>query len=169
MEVTEEVSFPDTAENLEAHQKKTLIKQAAVWFRIDGHLDRLLTALKHLASLITRLAALTTRMESRAARGPPDYEMGSQAQPYVVYGGHIGPPQVREPSWQKYALGIVAVMVGLGIPSIGGILWSMNTKLEQQAGQTNLTIQRLDQVNEHLKATDQRVDTIERELWPHKH
>ena len=140
--------------------RATVVKQAMLWLRIDGHLDRMLTAAKHLAALIMR-------MENRIHHGPTDYETPTP-QPYVVYGGHIGPPP-RDPSWQKYALGIVAVVVGLGIPSIGGILWSMNTKLEQQAGQTNLTIQRLDQVDAHLKATDQRVDGIERELWPRKH
>src|SRR6185295_18504793 len=153
-----EGSFTDSADSQE---RNTLVKQAALWFRIHGILDRMLAA-------VNSLAALITRMENRTHRGPPDYEMGPNPQPYVVYGGHIGQPP-KEPSWQKYALGIVAVVVGLGIPSIGGILWSMNTKLEQQAGQANLTIQRLNQVDDHLKATDQRVDTIERELWPHKH
>lgn len=149
--VMEDASQPD-------QHKAILVKQATLWFRIHGLLDRMLAALKTMAALITR-------MENR--RGPQDHE-AQMPQPYVVYGGHIGPP-TREPSWQKYALGIVAVTVGLGIPSIGGILWSMNTKLEQQAGQVNMLIQRLDQVDAHLKATDQRVDTIERDLWPHKH
>ena len=153
-----EGSFTDSADSQE---RNTLVKQATLWLRIDGLLERSQMAARHLAALITR-------MENRTHRGPPDYETNVPTQPYVVYGGHMGPP-AREPSWQKYALGIVAVVVGLGIPSIGGILWSMNTKLEQQAGQNNLTIQRLNQVDDHLKATDQRVDTIERELWPHKH
>jgi hypothetical protein len=154
----EEGDLPSTDDNLEMIPAKI----GAIQFRIHGILDRMLAAVKNLAALILR-------MESRIPRGPMDYETPIPAQPYVVYGGHIGTPPAREPSWQKYALGIVAVVVGLGIPSIGGILWSMNTKLEQQAGQTNLTIQRLDQVDAHLKATDQRVDVIERELWPHKH
>jgi hypothetical protein len=150
----------EDASLLDQH-KSTLVKQAALWLRIDGLLDRSLTAAKHMAGLITR-------MENRTHRGPPDYEMGPNPQPYVVYGGHIGPP-AKEPSWQKYALGIVAVVVGLGIPSIGGILWSMNTKLAQQAGQTDLLNQRLDQQERHLESTDRHVDVIERELWPHKH
>lgn len=148
--------------------KTTLTKQAALWFRIDGHLDRMLTAVKH-------LAALTTRMENRGHHGPVDYEQNPQ--PYVVYGGHIGPPQRGEPSWQKYLLGIV---VGFGIPSIGGILWSMNTNQtetnvrlsrieERQLAEHNMTNQSLEQINQHFRATDGRVDAIERELWPHKH
>src|SRR6185295_13136610 len=88
----------------------TVVKLAALW------LDRSLTAAKRMANLITKMESHRTR------RGPPDYETVNP-QPYVVYGGHIGPPTTREPSWQKYALGIVAVVVGLGIPSIGGILW----------------------------------------------
>jgi len=140
----------------------TVVKLAALWLRIDGLLDRSLTAAKRMANLITK-------MEShRPRRGPPDYETVNP-QPYVVYGGHIGPPTTREPSLQKYALGIVAVVVGLGIPSIGGILWSMNMKLEQQAGQTNLINQRLEQQERHMESTDRHVDAIERELWPHKH
>lgn len=151
----------DAEELADASERGRLVKQAALWLRIDGLIDRFQGLAKH-------LAALTTRMENRThSRGPEDYETPIP-QPYVVYGGHIGPPG-REPSWQKYALGIVAVVVGLGIPSIGGILWSMNTKLEQQAGQTNLVMQRLDQQDAHMKATDQRVDSIEREIWPHKH
>lgn len=152
----DEGDFPHAPDNLESIPARIGVIQ----FRVHGLLDRMLAAARHLAALITK-------MENRTHRGPPDFEMGPNPQPYVVYGGHIGP--TRDPSWQKYALGIVAVVVGLGIPSIGGILWSMNTKLEQQAGQTNLTLQRLDQVDQHLKATDQRVEVIERELWPHKH
>jgi len=155
-ESAEEGDFPHVPEA----EKSTLTRQVVLWFRIDGLLDRSLTAAKQMVGLIMK-------MENHTPRGPRDYE-AQNPQPYVVYSGHVGPP-AREPSWQKYALGIVAVVVGLGIPSIGGILWSMNMKLEQQAGQANLTNQRLDQQERHLESTDRHVDAIERELWPHKH
>lgn len=152
-DAVEEGDFPHAPQ-----EKSTLIKQATMWFRIHGLLDRMLAAVKN-------LAALTMRMENRVQGPAPDYPPNQG--PWVFYGDRE--PTPREPSWQKYALGIVAVVAGLGIPSIGGILWSMNTKLEQQVGQTNLANQRLDQVDKHLEATDRQVEEIKREIWPHKH
>ena len=148
----EEAAFPDSADNLEVSAKQTLTKQAAIWFRIDGLLDRLLTALKHLAALIVR-------MESRSARGPPDFEMGPGV--YVDYGDRRLPPQ--EPSWQNSLLGkIVAPLIVLGIPAILVTLWNISSRMATMEADRNSQ-------EKHLEAHDKMLDEIERELWPHKH
>jgi hypothetical protein len=157
----EEAAFPDSSDNLETHQKKTLIKQAAVWFRIDSLLDRSLTAAK-------RLAALIARMESRSARGPPDYEMGPMpTAPYVVYGGHIGP--TKEPSWQNKVLSIVGSLLVAGILAIFAVLWAMNENIRDLRGDNRLVVQKQEAMEKHIEATDRDVAEIKREIWPHKH
>jgi hypothetical protein len=160
----EEISFPDTQENLEDNARKVLTKQAALWLRIDGHLHRMLAALKH-------LAALTTRMENREHGSPPgplDYEMRPRPGIYLDYSGH-GPTPTREPSWQKAIVGVTGALVVVGIPSIFGVLWAMNSRLSDLRGDNKVIVQRLDQQDEHLKATDRQVEEIKRELWTRKH
>ncbi len=158
----EEGSFPDSAENLETNAIKVITKQAALWFRIDGHLDRMLAALKHLAALITR-------MEHRASGPPPgpsDYPPPNQA-PWVYYGDRE--PIPREPPWQNKALSIVGSLLVAGILAIFGILWTMNSTLSELKGDGKMVTQRLDAQDKHLEATDRQVEEIKRELWPHKH
>jgi hypothetical protein len=155
----EEASFPDTQENLQDNARKVLIKQAAVWFRIDGLLDRLLTALKHLAALIVR-------MENRIPRGPSDYANENSKGIYVDYRG----PTPPEPSWQTTLLGkIVAPLIVIGIPAILAALWSMNSLLWELRGDNKMIVQRQDALDEHLKSTDRQVEEIKTALWPHKH
>ena len=165
-----EGSFPDTAENLESNAKQTLVKQAAMWFRIHGLLDRILTAVKHLASLISQHAALTSRMENRSTRGPEDFaqERGSHYGGY--YGGDQGPAPSREPTWQNSLLGkLASALIMLGIPAILATLWNMSSQLADLKGDNRLVVQRQDAMEKHLEATDRDVAEIKRELWPHKH
>jgi hypothetical protein len=135
------------------------VKQASLWFRIDGLLDRLLTAVRHLASMLVR-------MENRVHHGPaPDYPP-NQA-PWVYYGDRE--PTPREPSWQNRALSIVGTLLVAGILAIFGVLWSMNSTLSDLKGDGKMVAQRLDAQDKHLEATDREVEEIKREIWPHKH
>lgn len=157
-----EGSFPDSADNLEEHQKKTLVKQATLWFRIDGLLDRMLTALKH-------LAALTTQMQTRRHEPvAPEYPQGIG----IHYHGE-SPEPTREPSWQGYLAKIVAVLIASGVGSLIWILSSMNSRLTaieaNQVSSAALMIQKLDAQERHLEAHDKQLDEINREIWPHKH
>jgi hypothetical protein len=82
VEATDEGSFPDSADNLEARDKKILTKQAEVWLRIDG--------------LLHRMAEWFTELKSKMAHWsdenpPPDPEHG------------------RDRDLQKFAEGIAAV------------------------------------------------------------
>lgn len=155
----EEGTFPDTHDNLQENSRKVLIKQAAVWFRIDGLLDRLLTALRHLAALIVS-------MENRIPRGPTDYETENSRGVYVKYEGR------QEPSWQGYLAKMVAVLITSGVGALVWILSAMNGRLSTiEANQTNSTtmiMQRLDQQEKHMEATDKDVAEIKLEIWPHK-
>lgn len=164
--VAEEASFPDSAENLEANAVNVITKPAALWFRIDGHLDRLRAALKHLASLITR-------MESRIPRGPSDYAQDRPRGIYVNYEGSGGPAPTQEPSWQGYLAKIVAVIIASGVASLVWILSAMNSRLStieaNQTGGNKLIMQRLDDQEKHLEAHDKQLDEVNREIWPHKH
>ena len=155
----EEASFPDTQDNLEENARKVITKQAALWFRIDGHLDRFLAALKH-------LAALTGRMETRIPRGPADYGQENSSGIYVDYRG--GPTQ--EPSWQGYLAKIVAVLIASGVGALVWILSAMNGRLStieaNQSNSTSMLIQRLDQQEKHLESHDKKLDELDREVWP---
>jgi hypothetical protein len=172
--ISEETSFPDSAENLQAIPARIGVIQ----FRIHGILDRMLAAAKNLAALITR-------MESRTVRGPPDYEMGTRPPGvYVRYDGNApGPPPTQEPSWQKAISGIVGALIVVGIPAIFTVLWSMNTNQEKanarldtieehQTGEHNLVIQRIEEQEKHLEAHDKRLDDQDKRLnefdraWP---
>jgi hypothetical protein len=154
-----EGSFPTTDSNLESIPAKI----GAIQFRVHGLLDRVLAAVKSLAALITR-------MESRSARGPPDFEMGNRRPGiYLDYSGGQGPAPTREPSWQKAIVGLAGALVVVGIPSIFGVLWTMNSRLSDLRGDNKVIVQRLDQQDEHLRATDRQVEEIKREIWPHKH
>jgi hypothetical protein len=148
-----EGSFPDSAENLESIPAKI----GAIQFRVHGLLDRTLIAAK-------RLAALITKMENReygAPPGPPDYPQA----PWVNYGGNQ-----QEPSWQTSLLGkIIAPLIVIGIPAILATLWTMNSRLSDLSGDNRVIVQRLDQQDAHLKATDAQVEEIKRELWVRKH
>lgn len=154
-----EGSFPDSTDNLELIPAKI----GAIQFRVHGLLDRILAAVKSLAALITR-------MENRAPGPPPgpaDYPPPNQA-PWVYYGDRE--PTPREPSWLKplFTL-IVAPLIVLGIPSILITLWTIKSDLSNLQGDKNLIIQRLDQQDAHMRATDAQVEEIKREIWPHKH
>ena len=158
----EEGTFPDTQENLETNARKVLAKQAAVWVRIHGILDRMLTAAKH-------LGALTVKMESRIPRGPTDYADENSKGIYVDYRG--GPTQ--EPSWQGYLAKIVAVLIASGVGALVWILSAMNGRLStieaNQSNSTTMLIQRLDQQEKHLEAHDRKLDELDREaIWPRK-
>ncbi len=145
-----------------ADETQNVTKLAALWLRIDGLLDRSLTAAKHLAALITR-------MENRENRGPPDYE---QPRITVNYGDsteRFYPPS-REPSWQNTLLGkIVAPLIVMGIPAILATLWVINTNVSDLRGDQKVIVRRLDEQDQHLKATDAEVQEIKRELWARKH
>jgi hypothetical protein len=147
-----EGDFPHAPE-----EKSTLSKQAALWFRIDGLLDRSLTAAKHVASMLTR-------MENRVHERPPDYPPNQ-----VPWGVYYGEREPREPSWQNKALSIVGSLLVAGILAIFGILWTMNSTLSDLKGDGKMVMQRLDAQDKHLEATDRQVEEIKRELWPHKH
>lgn len=151
-EAVEEGDFPHAPQQ----EKSTLIKQASLWFRIDGHLDRMLGAAKHLAALITR-------MENHVPGPPSDYPPNQG--PWVYYGDHFP----REPSWQNKALSIVGTLLVAGILAIFGVLWTMNSTLSELKGDSKMVTQRLDAQDKHLEATDRQVEEIKRELWPHKH
>ncbi len=138
--------------------RTTLSKLAAIWFRIHGLLDRLLTAAKHLAALITS-------MENRVHGPPPDYPP-NQA-PWVYYGERE--PSPREPPWQNKVLSIVGTLLVAGILAIFGVLWTMNSTLSELKGDSKMVTQRLDAQDKHLEATDRQVEEIKREIWPHKH
>ncbi len=146
--------------------RTTLTKLAAVWFRIDGHLDRFLAALKHLASLVRQMAALITRMENRTHGPPPDYP--SNQAPWGVYYGDREPTP-REPSWQNKVLSIVGSLLVAGILAIFAVLWAMNENIRDLRGDSRLGAQRMDAMDKHLEATDKDVAEIKREIWPHKH
>jgi len=159
--ISEEGDAPTTA----GSTRTTVTKLAALWFRIHGLLDRLLTVAKHLAALITR-------MESRIPRGPPDYEVGARP-PWVTVNYEGGPAPTQEPSWQEYLTRIVAILIASGL---GGLIWvlsAMNGRLStieaNQTGGTKLMIQRLDEQEKHLEAHDKQLDELNREVWPHKH
>jgi hypothetical protein len=141
----------------------TLVKQAALWLRIDGLLDRSVRVAKH-------LAALVVKMENRNAQGPSDYE-SETPRGYGVYYGDRGP--TREPSWQGYLAKIVALIIASGLGSLVWVLSAMNSRLStieaNQTGGTRLIIQRLDEQEKHLEAHDKQLDEVNRELWPHKH
>ncbi len=152
----EEAAFQSKDNNLELIPAKI----GAIQFRIHGILDRMQAAAKRLVELITR-------MESRIPRGPTDFEREPQRF-YLDYSGGRGP--TPEPSWQTSLLGkIVAPLIVIGIPAILAALWNMNSLLSELRGDNKVIVQRLDQQDEHLKATDARVEEIKRELWPHKH
>ncbi len=162
--ISEETSFPDSAENLENNAVKVITKQAALWFRIDGLIDRLLTAVKHLAALITS-------MENRIPRGPPDYEF-PPPQITVRYEGNTGPssPNLKEPSWQNSLLGkIIALLIVAGIPSILVALWTIKSDLLDLRDDNKVIVQRVDAQDKHMEETDRDVAEIKREVWPHKH
>lgn len=156
---TEEGAFPNTADNLELIPAKI----GAIQFRVHGLLDRMLAALKHLASLVRQLAALITRMENRMQgppQGPPDYPP-NQGSWWVQYGDRE--PTPREPPWQNSLLSkIVAPLIVLGIPAILVTLWNISSRMATMEADRSAQ-------EKHLEAHDKMIDEIERELWPHKH
>jgi len=152
--MSEEGSFPDSADNIDNQERNTLIKQAALWLRIDGLLERSQMAARHLAALIMK-------MENRIPRGPPDYQMGPAPGVYIDYGDRRPPSQ--EPSWQNSLLGkIVAPLIVLGIPAILVTLWNISSRMATMEADRSAQ-------EKHLEAHDKMLDEIERELWPHKH
>lgn len=140
-------------------------KIGAIPFRVHGLLDRMLAAVKHLSTLIRV-------MESRSARGPPDYEMGSRPGIYVDYRGG-SPAPTREPSWQGYLAKIVAGVIVAGLGSLIWELSAINSRLStieaNQIGGNKLITLRLDEQEKHLEAHDKRLDEVDREIWTRKH
>jgi hypothetical protein len=128
-------------------------------FRVHGLLDRSVAAAKRVAELITRMES----REHGPPPGPPDYPLPNPA-PWVNYGHQ------QEPSWQSSLLGkIIAPLIVIGIPAILATLWTMNSRLSDLSGDNRVIVQRLDQQDAHLKATDAQVEEIKRELWSRKH
>lgn len=156
----EEGHFPTTDDSAQS----TASKLAALWFRVHGLLDRLLAVAKH-------LAALTARMENRAAGPSPDYPPNQ-----VPWGVYYGDREPREPSWQTSLLKILVMvmcpLIVVGLPALIGILFTMSNRLTRIEAHTDgnqqMVIQRLDAQDKHLEATDRQVEEIKREIWPHK-